>query len=121
MLKIDSHQHLWKYDHIKASCITEDMSILKRYYLPPELCLILKANGFDGCVVVQSDQSEQENDFQIFNAEEYDFVKGIVGWVDLLSSGIEERLEYYSQFNKLKGFRHVLQDEPQRDFMLRPD
>lgn len=121
MLKIDSHQHFWKYDPIKAPWITEDMAILKRDYLPPELDLILKANGFDGCVVVQSDQSEQENDFQRFNAEKYDFVKGVVGWVNLLSSDVEKRLEYYSQFNKLKGFRHVLQDEPQRDFMLRPD
>ncbi len=121
MLKIDSHQHFWKYDPIKTSWITEEMAVLKRDYLPPELGLILKANGFDGCVVVQSDQSEQENDFQRFNAEKYDFVKGIVGWVDLLSNDVEERLKYYSQFKKLKGFRHVLQDESQRDFMLRPD
>lgn len=121
MLRIDSHQHFWKYDPIKAPWITDDMAILKRDYLPPELDVVLKANGFDGCVVVQSDQSEEENDFQRLNAEKYNFVKGIVGWVNLLSNDVEKRLDYYSQFKKLKGFRHVLQDEQQRDFMLRPD
>lgn len=121
MLKIDSHQHFWKYDSIRDSWITEDMAILKRDYLPPELDGVLKANGFDGCVVVQSTQSEDENDFQQLNAEKYNFVRGIVGWINLLSRDVEKRLDYYSQFKKLKGFRHVLQDEQQRDFMLRPD
>ena len=69
---------------------------------------------------MQSDQSEAENDFQLANADQYDFIKGVVGWVDLQADNIKERLAYYSKFKKLKGFRHVLQGEPQRDFMLRP-
>lgn len=121
MLKIDSHQHFWKYDPVLVSWISEDMETLKRDYLPPELGTLLKANGFDGCVVVQSNQSEEENNFQILNTEKYNFVKGIVGWVDLLSGEVEERLDYYSRFKKMKGFRHVLQDESKHDFMLRPD
>jgi L-fuconolactonase len=74
----------------------------------------------EGCVTVQSDQSEEENHFQLTNADQYDFIKGVVGWVDLQAENIEERLAHYRGFKKLKGFRHVLQGEPQRDFMLRP-
>ena len=121
MSKIDSHQHFWKYDPIRDSWITDEMAVIQRDFFPEDLEPVLKVNGIDGCVIVQSDQSEEENHFQLKNAENHSFIKGVVGWVDLLSADIEQRLEYSSQFKKLKGFRHVLQGEPQRDFMLRPD
>jgi len=121
MLRIDSHQHFWKYDPVRYDWIDDNMSVIQKDFLPEDLDPILKANGFDGCITVQSHQSEQENEFQLANADEHDFIKGVVGWVDLQSPKIEERLAYYQQFEKLKGFRHVLQGESQRDFMLRPD
>ena len=121
MLRIDSHQHFWKYDPVRYDWIDDSMSVIQKDFLPEDLAPILKANGFDGCITVQSHQSEQENEFQLANADEHDFIKGVVGWVDLQSPKIEERLAYYQQFEKLKGFRHVLQGESQRDFMLRPD
>ena len=121
MLRIDSHQHFWKYDPVRYDWIDDNMSVIQKDFLPEDLEPILKANRFDGCITVQSHQSEQENEFQLANADGHDFIKGVVGWVDLQSPKIEERLAYYQQFEKLKGFRHVLQGESQRDFMLRPD
>lgn len=121
MSQIDSHQHFWKYDPIRDSWITDDMAVIQRDFFPEDLEPILKNNGIDGCVIVQSDQSEEENHFQLQNAADHKFIKGVVGWVDLSSANVEQRLEYYSQFEKMKGFRHVLQGEPQRDFMLRPE
>jgi len=121
MLQIDSHQHFWKYDPVEHDWIDDSMQLIRRDFLPAELEPVLKANGFDGCITVQSSQSEQENEFQLSNAEAHDFIKGVVGWVDMRAENVEERLAYYKQFKKLKGFRHVLQGEPQRDFMLRPD
>jgi L-fuconolactonase len=91
---------------------------IQRDFLPEDLEPILKQNGLDGCVVVQSDQSEAENDFQLKNADKNSIIKGVVGWVDLCSPKVEERLEYYHQFKLLKGFRHVLQGEPDASFML---
>lgn len=120
MLRIDSHQHFWKYDPVRYDWIDDSMSVIQKDFLPDDLAPILKANNFDGCISVQSYQSEQENDFQLANADRHSFIKGVVGWVDLLSPQIEGRLNYYQHFKKLKGFRHVLQGEPQRDFMLRP-
>jgi len=121
MLRIDSHQHFWKYDPVRYDWIDDSMSVIQKDFLPEDLAPILKANGFDGCITVQSHQSEQENEFQLTNADKHSFIKGVVGWVDLQSPNIEERLDYYQQFKKLKGFRHILQGESQRDFMLRPD
>lgn len=120
MKKIDAHQHFWKFDPVRDSWIHDEMKVIQRDFLPGDLQPILQQNGFDGCVAVQSDQSEAENHFHFQNAEKFDFIKGIVGWVDLQSPTIEERLQYYTRFKKIKGFRHVLQGEPQRDLMLQP-
>ena len=121
MPRIDSHQHFWKFDPIRDAWITDDMSAIRKDFFPLHLQPILAANGFEGCVTVQSDQSENENAFQLANADGYDFIKGIVGWVDLRADNVKEKLSHNSQFKKLKGFRHILQGEKQRDLMLQPD
>jgi L-fuconolactonase len=120
MKKIDAHQHFWKFEPVKDSWINSEMKVIQKDFLPEDLAPVLLKNGFEGCIVIQSDQSEKENFFQLKNAQNFDFIKGIVGWVDLQDKNIEERLQYYSQFKKMKGFRHLLQDEPQRDKMLQP-
>lgn len=118
MQKIDAHQHFWQFDPVRDSWIDESMIEIRRDFLPEDLEPILKKNGFDGCIVVQSDQTEAENDFQLKNAGKNSMVKGVVGWVDLCSPKVEERLEYYHQFKLMKGFRHMLQAEPDASFML---
>ena len=120
MLRIDAHQHFWKFDPIRDSWITADMGVIQKDFLPADLLPVLETNGINGSVIVQSDQSEKENDFQLANAAGYDFIKGIVGWVDLQAGNIEERLVHYKQFKKMKGFRHVLQGEQDRAMMLQP-
>ena len=116
---IDAHQHFWKFDFFRDSWITDDMSVIRKDFLPQDLETILKKNGFDGCVTIQSDQTELENAFQLANAEKFDFIKGVVGWIDLQAVNIEERLAFYKDFEKLKGFRHILQGEARRDLMLK--
>src|SRR5688572_11434909 len=120
MLRIDSHQHFWNYDAENFDWITEEMSIIRKDFLPAELGHILKTNDFDGCVSVQANQNGEENDFLLAHAAQYNFIKGIVGWVDLQSDNIESRLAHYQQFPLIKGFRHVLQGEKKRDLMLTP-
>jgi len=120
-MRIDAHQHFWKFDPVRDSWITNDMAVIQKDFLPGDLQTVLEKNDFDGSVVVQSDQSENENEFQLKNAEANDFIKGIVGWVDLQASNVEERLAHYSSFKKMKGFRHVLQSETDRSLMLKPE
>jgi L-fuconolactonase len=120
MPQIDAHQHFWKYNPVRDNWITDDMSVIRKDFLPEDLGSILKQYDLDGSVVVQSDQSEEENAFQLSNADQHEFIKGVVGWVDLRAADVEERLAYYSSFKKMKGFRHVLQGEQQRDMMLTP-
>ena len=81
-MKIDAHQHFWKYDPVRDSWITNDMSVIKNDFFPNNLQATLKRNGFDGCVAVQADQSEEETLFLLDLAARHDFIKGVVGWID---------------------------------------
>ncbi len=120
MVKLDSHQHFWNFDPIRDNWITEEMEVIRRDFLPSDLKPLLDANGILGCVAVQADQSEAETDFLLDLASDHDFIQGVVGWVDLCLEQINERLDYYSQFPKLRGFRHILQAEAP-EFILRPE
>ncbi|GAA4307130.1 amidohydrolase family protein [Mucilaginibacter gynuensis] len=118
MLKIDSHQHFWIYDPVKDAWITDDMSVIQRDFLPDNLAPLLQYNHISGCVAIQADQSDKESDFLLGLAKDSHIIRGVVGWVDFQADDIESRLEHYSRFPKLKGFRHVLQAEPDVRFML---
>jgi L-fuconolactonase len=118
---IDAHQHFWKYSPTKHAWIGEEMSVLKRDFLPSDLSNIYERNSVKGCVAVQADGSEEETEFLLQLASENDFIKGVVGWVYLQDKNVEARLHHYQSFKKLKGFRHVVQDEPDPNFMLRND
>jgi L-fuconolactonase len=120
MLKIDAHQHFWIFDPVRDSWINDEMLVIKRDFLPTDLLPVLQQHGIDGCVAVQADQSEKETQFLLEMAAANPFVKGVVGWVDLQAGNLDERLEYFKQFDKLKGFRHILQSEPDEQYMLRP-
>ena len=120
MARIDSHQHFWQYNPQKHGWITDDMKVIQRDFLPSDLLPILQKDNIDGCISVQADQAEDETDFLLELSNNHDFIRGIVGWVDLRADNIYERLEHYSQFKKLKGFRHIVQGETDTEFMLRP-
>jgi L-fuconolactonase len=119
-MRIDSHQHFWKYNATRDRWITEEMAILQRDFFPPELLTEMQSSGIDGSVAVQADQSEEETRFLLRLASEYPRILGVVGWVDLCSERVAERLAFFSQFPAIRGFRHIVQAEAD-DFMLRTD
>lgn len=120
-MKIDSHQHFWRYNPSSHAWIDSTMGVLKKDFLPEDLEPLLQSHELDGCVAVQADQSEAETDFLLKCAEEHPFIKGVVGWLDLCAEDIEEKLQEYSKNPLLKGLRHIVQDEPDEYFMLRPE
>ena len=119
--RIDAHQHFWLFDPRRDSWITDEMSVLKRDFLPQDLLPLLRQAGVDGCIAVQTDQSELETLFLLELASRHEEIKGVVGWVDLCSPSVSERLQYFRQFTKLCGFRHIVQSEPDDRFLLRAD
>jgi L-fuconolactonase len=119
--RIDSHQHFWKYDAREYGWIDERMSVLQRDFLPADLEPRLKAAGFDACVAVQARQSLDETAWLLELAGRNAFVAGVVGWVDLCSPDARTQLRRFASHSKLAGVRHVVQDEPDDRFVLRPD
>ncbi|NEU06928.1 amidohydrolase family protein [Flavihumibacter sp. R14] len=120
-MRIDAHQHFWKYNPVRDSWINSEMGVLRRDFLPGDLEPLLHENKIDACVAIQADQSEDESHFLLDLASQNDFIKGVVGWVDLSAGNIEERLAYWSTYDKLKGFRHIIQAELEDDFILNKD
>lgn len=120
-LKIDAHQHFWRYNAARDTWITDEMSLLKRDFLPQDLAPELDASGIDASIAVQTDQSEAETTFLLELANTSSRIAGVVGWVDLRSPRLAERLEYFAQFPKLRGFRHIAQSETDDHFLARDE
>jgi L-fuconolactonase len=116
-MTIDSHVHFWKYDKKRDAWITKEMKVLQQDYLPENLSLTLKRNDVDGCVAVQADQSELETHFLVELANTHPMIKGVVGWINLQDENLADRLAYFSQYSIIKGWRHIVQSEPD-DFLL---
>ena len=119
-MKIDAHQHFWHFHPVRDNWITEEMSVIRRDFLPEDLQPLLADLGIRGSVAVQADQSEEETDFLLRLAEDHPFILGVVGWVDLLGPELEERLKHFSQFHRFRGVRHIAQAESDH-FLARGD
>ncbi|MDO7171637.1 amidohydrolase family protein [Mariniflexile sp. AS56] len=119
-MTIDAHQHFWNFNPVRDSWIDDSMAIIRRDFLPEDLKPVLDANGVDGCIAVQADQSETETAFLLQCAEENPFVKAVVGWVDLCADSVETQLAHFSKNKLFKGVRHIVQAESET-FVLRAD
>jgi L-fuconolactonase len=116
-MKLDSHQHFWRYDAAQYPWMQPAWPI-RRDYLPPDLKPLLAAAGLDGSIAVQARQTLQENRFLLDLADSHPLIKGVVGWVDLRSDRVEEQLAEFARHPKFLGVRHVVQDEPDDKFLL---
>jgi L-fuconolactonase len=119
MDKIDSHVHFWKFDTIRDSWITPEMGAIRHDFLPNDFFAASNLHNIKGCVAVQASQTEEENHFLLSLTKENKFIKGIVGWINLINPALEERLDYWREFELIKGWRHILQAEDDQ-FILQP-
>lgn len=120
-MRLDAHQHYWRYDALLYPWIDDRKVVLKRDYVPADLEPLLDATGFDGTIAVQACDSISDTEFLLQLADRHTSIKGVVGWVDLSSERVEEELRRFAPHPKLVGVRHILHDEPDDDFMLRAD
>jgi L-fuconolactonase len=119
--RIDAHHHLWRYTPQNYVWIDESMSRLRRDFLEDDFEVELRAAGFAGSVAVQARQSNGETDWLLSLAGSSPSIRGVVGWAPLASKCFPVELERLSRQTKLKGLRHIIQDEPDPNYMLRPD
>jgi L-fuconolactonase len=120
-MRIDAHHHLWQYSPQEYGWISDSMSVLRRNFLPDDLRREIASVGIEGVVSVQARQTLAETDWLLDLADRNEFIRGVVGWVPLVSESVRRDLERYSGRAKLKAVRHVLQDEPDDNYVLRED
>lgn len=112
---VDAHQHFWQVGRFDYPWMTRDLGVLYRDYLP-----VAPQNGVDQIVVVQASNSVAESRWLLSLAGEYDFIAGVVGWVDLKSTDLEPQLAELTKHPKFKGVRHLVESEPADDWLVQP-
>lgn len=111
-MRVDSHQHFWRYTPEASAWIDDSMSALRRDFMPPELAVELQRAGVDATVAVQVGQSLAETRFLLELSERYDFIRGVVGWVELRARDVASTLAELAGNARFKGVRHIVQAEP---------
>ncbi len=117
-MRIDSHQHFWLYAAPEYPWIGAGKESLKRDYMPADMSPLLAANGIDGTVAVQARQMLHETEFLLDLADRNNFIRGVVGWVDLRADDIAAQLEGCAPHPRMVGLRHIVHDEADDRFML---
>ena len=120
-MRIDSHQHFWRYSPTEHPWMTGEMDRLKRDFMPEDLEPLLGSLNFDGSIAVQASQTLKETSWLLELAGKHDFIRGVVGWVDLRSADLPRQLDRFAAHANFVGVRHIVQDEPDDEFLLRAD
>jgi L-fuconolactonase len=120
-MRVDAHQHFWRYNLVEYDWIDDSMASLRRDFFPADLRPELKRSGFQGSIAVQARQTLEETRFLLDLAASAPQVLGVVGWVDLRSPKVRTQLESFAGDSKLLGVRHVVQSEPDDRFLLQPE
>lgn len=120
-VRIDSHQHFWRYEPREFAWIDDRMQTIRRDFLPPDLAPVLRGAGIDGCIAVQAPQTLAETRFLLECARTAPFVRGVVGWVDLRSPDVGDQLREFAGDPRFVGVRHIAQGEPDPRFLVQPD
>lgn len=117
---IDSHQHFWQLERFDYDWMSSNDKVLYKDFLPDSFEPVLKENGVARSIAVQAHQSIEETRWLLDLSDQYDFIAGVVGWVDLQGENLEEQLDELTAHPKFKGVRHLVQDEPDDDWIVRP-
>ncbi len=120
-MKIDAHHHFWNYSPEKYGWIGEGMDVLKRDFGPGDLQTITADAGIDGVISVQARTNLAENTFLCDYAKQSDFIKGVVGWVDLTLDTAGKEISRFSEMSKAVGVREILQGMKDDTYCLRDD
>ena len=117
---IDSHQHFWQVGRFDYPWMNSSLGVLYRDYLPDQLEPILAQNGVSKTVLVQASNSVEESRWLLQLADDYPFVAGVVGWVDLMADEVDSQLDELVSHPKFKGVRHLVESEPADDWLVQP-
>jgi L-fuconolactonase len=117
---IDAHHHLWRLSRGDYGWLTPDLATLYRDFEPADLAPLMAAGGVGGGIVVQAAATEAETRFLLALADQSPAILGVIGWTDFTAPDAAAAIARLAVHPRLKGFRPMLQDDPDDDFILRP-
>jgi len=120
-MRIDAHHHFWKIGRYDYVWMSPDLGVLARDYGPADLEPLLRQNEIDGTVLVQTIRSPDETRWFLELSRQHRFIAGAGGWVDLTDPGVGDILDELSAHPGFVGIRHQVHDEPDDNWLLRPD
>lgn len=124
-MRIDAHHHFWdptKYHY--PWMVGDALDPVRRAYGPNDLRPSLELAHIDATILVQTISSEDETRDFLQVADATAFIKGVVGWVDLTSAAVGDRLDRLRSApggGSLVGIRHQVHDEPDPRWLRRDD
>ena len=118
---VDTHVHFWDLERFRYFWLKPEYGILYQTYLPDQIRGEMEVAGVERGVFVQANHLLEENDWVLSLAETHDWIAGIVGWVDLTDPNVDELLDRYMRNSRFKGVRHLIHEEPDDGWLLRPD
>jgi L-fuconolactonase len=119
VLQVDTHQHFWNYDPAEYAWIDDRMTPLRRDFLPLDARREMDAIGVIACIAVQVRQTLEETAWLLELTDEFPFIAGVIGWVDLQAPDVDAQLARVAAHSRLVGIRHIVQTEPD-GFLERP-
>ena len=120
-LTIDAHHHLWRYAAAEYGWIDDEMQLLRRDFLLPDLKAAMATANIGGTIAVQARQTLEETHWLLDLADATDAIRGVVGWAPIAGEDFPGCMEAFDGREKLKGLRHVIQGEKDEHYILRED
>ena len=123
-LVVDAHHHLLDPARFDYPWLTPELAAIDRRFAPEDLVSELAAAGIDRTILVQTIGSLDETREFLATAAAVPFIGGVIGWVDLTDRGVSGSLDALRGGpggEWLVGIRHQVHDEPDPDWLLRPD
>ena len=120
-MRIDAHQHFWDLRRFEYAWMPPEPSVLRQNFLPDRLARILQRNRFEGSVLAQAHTILAETRWLLDLAEANEFIRAVVGWVDLTDPRLGAVLNELQKRPKFKGVRHPVHDEADDNWLLRDD
>lgn len=119
-LVVDTHNHFWDIDRSDLYWMTPEMTLFRRNFTPPDLKPHLDATGVDRSVIVQAAKSRWDNLWWLELAGRYDYIGGVVGWVDLESAEVGAALDDYRRHPAFRGVRATAENVSDPDWLANP-
>jgi L-fuconolactonase len=119
---VDAHHHFWNLDREPMPWMTDDHDAIRRTFEPADLEPLLDRAGVGTTVLVQAACSDFDTDSMFDHATRHAWIGGVIAWIDLLSpERTRERLDELRRRPKLRGFRHLIHDEPDPHWILQDE